>query len=389
MRAGFKVLHNCLIWLPVTQNWMYNMLSHLPDYIETTIVCAKTKNLAKFNVGNIYSKKRDNYIQFAFEEGLKRIGLINYSFLLKRRLKETNAFILHSHFGDRAWEDSHIKKKQNFMHIAHFYGYDVSLLPASNNKWEMRYQQLFERVDKVLCEGSFMANSLKKLGCPKDKVRVYHLGVEVDKLPFIPRVWDKKSNLKVLIAGSFREKKGIPYALEALAKLKNKIKLEVNIIGDTDGQKKHQREKEKIIKVAREHNMMDIINWHGMVDHATLIQEALRNHIFISPSVTARNGDSEGGCPVTIIELSATGMPVISTKHCDIPEVVLDGKTGFLSSERDVNGLYENLIKLLNSENWDEMANMARMHIRKNYNAKIQGEKLAEIYEELLGRVDH
>lgn len=384
MRLGFKVLHNCLIWLPTTQKWMYNMISYLPDYIENTIVCAKTKNLAEFNFGNIYSKKRDSYIPFAVEEGLKRIGLINYSFLLKKRLKETDASILHSHFGDRAWEDSHLKKKQNFIHIAHFYGYDASLLPASNNKWKMRYRHLFENVDRVLCEGTFMANSIKKLGCPKDKIRVYHLGVEVEKLPFKVREWDQKSKLKVLIAGSFREKKGIPYALEALAKLNEEISLEINIIGDADKQKKHQEEKEKIIRIAEKHNMMDIITWHGMVDHATLIQEGLRNHIFISPSVTARDGDSEGGCPVTIIELSATGMPVISTNHCDIPEAILDGNTGLLSNERDVNGLYENLIRLLHSEDWNEMAKMARIHIIENYNAKKQGEKLAEIYEELL-----
>lgn len=384
MQSALNVLHSCPIWLPTTQKWMYNMISHLPDRVENAIICDKTRNLDVFPHKNIHSKK-ETFIPFAIEEGLKRLGLINASFLLKKKLKETKADILHSHFGDRAWEDSNLKIRHHMKQIAHFYGYDVGMIIQEDARWKDRYLQLFERVDRVLCEGSFMAKSIEKLGCPAKKIRVYHLGVEVKRLPFKPRKWDRKSTLKVLIAGSFREKKGIPYALEVLAKLKNNVPLEINIIGDSDKRKKYLYEKENILSAARSYDLMDRITWHGIVSHETLIQEALNNHLFISPSVTARDGDTEGGCPVTIIELSATGMPVLSTTHCDIPEVVLDGETGYLSSERNIEELYNNTIKLLeNADNWDKMAKKARAHISENYNIENQGTELAGIYDELL-----
>lgn len=363
---------------------MYNMIRNLPNQIESRIICDKTINPEYFIIENIYSKKEDLFL-FAIEEGLKRTGLINASFLLKKKLKETDSGILHSHFGDRAWEDSHVKNHLDIKQIAHFYGYDVGMIVREDKRWENRYHQLFDRAERVLCEGTFMAKSIENLGCPPEKIRVYHLGVDINALPFKPRKWDRKSKLKVLIAGSFREKKGIPYALEALSKLRHDVSLEINIIGDSGEKKKYQQEKEKIYSIARKHNLMDIITWHGMVDHETLIKEALNNHIFISPSVTAADGDTEGGCPVTIIELSATGMPVISTTHCDIPEVVLHGETGYLSSERDVEGLYTSMIKLLeNSYQWNEMAEKARFHISENYNLEKQGQELANIYEEML-----
>lgn len=384
MRSGLKVLHSCPIWLPTTQKWMYNMISNLPDRVENAIICDKTRNLDHFPHKDIHSKK-ETLIPFAIEEGLKRLGLINTSFLLKRKLKETGVHILHSHFGDRAWEDSNLKIQDHIKQIAHFYGYDVGMIVQEDARWADRYLQLFDRVDRVLCEGSFMAKSIENLGCPGKKIRVYHLGVDVEKLPFKPRKWDGKSALKVLIVGSFREKKGIPYALEALGKLKNKVPLEINIIGDSDKREKYLREKENILSKARSHGLMDQITWHGMVNHETLIEEALNNHLFLSPSVTARDGDTEGGCPVTIIELSATGMPVLSTTHCDIPEVVLDGETGYLSSERNVDELYNNTIKLLeNADIWDKMAEKARSHITENYNVKKQGTELAGMYDELL-----
>jgi hypothetical protein len=73
----------------------------------------------------------------------------------------------------------------------------------------------------------------------------------------------------------------------------------------------------------------------GFRPQAKMIEEAHRNHIYLAPSVTGSDGETEGGAPVSIIELMATGMPVVSTLHCDIPNVVLDGQTGFLSPERD------------------------------------------------------
>ena len=389
MHSKLRVLHSCLIWLPITQKWMYNMITHLPEMIHNTIVCAKKENINSFSYKNLYSKKED-YFRFSIEEGLRRTGLLNSSFLLKKKLKETNSQILHSHFGDQAWEDSNIEKNPSYKHIAHFYGYDVNMLIQEDEKWKDRYHQLFDRVDRVLCEGSFMAKSIEALGCDEKKIMVYHLGVEVEKLPFKPRVWEKDSVLKVLIAGSFREKKGIPYALEALGKIKNEVKLEINIIGDAGNKEKHQREKKNILAVVKKHDLADLITWHGFVDHDRLIYEAMNNHIFISPSVTAADGDSEGGCPVTIIELSATGMPVISTNHCDIPEVVLDGKTGYLSSERDISGLVDNLLKLLDhSDQWDKMADQARSHIKENYNIEKQGEVLSQIYHNCLSSDIH
>ena len=78
----------------------------------------------------------------------------------------------------------------------------------------------------------------------------------------------------------------------------------------------------------------------GYQPHSTFLREAYENHIFISPSITANDGDTEGGAPVSIIEMAASGMPIISTRHCDIPNVVIDNKTGWLTKERDAKGIY-------------------------------------------------
>ena len=57
----------------------------------------------------------------------------------------------------------------------------------------------------------------------------------------------------------------------------------------------------------------------------------------------AKNGDTEAGAPVAILEAHATGLPVISSYHADIPDVVVDGKSALLAPERDVGTLAKHL----------------------------------------------
>jgi len=78
-------------------------------------------------------------------------------------------------------------------------------------------------------------------------------------------------------------------------------------------------------------------------------------------------------------------MLVVSTRHCDIPEIVKDGETGLLADERDVEGLADKLMWLLNNtKRWSELSMAGRKHVEKEYDARIQGIKLAAIYRDVL-----
>ncbi len=383
--TNIKVLHSYPCWLPLTQTWLYNQISHLPKNIENHIVCERTKNLEQFSLPNIHSLEKAPKWRYIFDTGLRRVKLRHHLGFYVEVAKREEADILHSHFGSVGWTDLEVAKKVNLKHIVTFYGMDVNYLPQTHPMWIERYETLFEAVDLILCEGSHMAQCIVNLGSPKEKVRVHHLGVSVDKIEFKPRTWNLKSPLKILISASFTEKKGIPYALEALGQLQYKVPLEITIIGDAPYQKlSEQKEKQKILGTIKKHNLNSKVRLLGYQPHDVLFEEAYRHHIFISPSVTASNGDTEGGAPVSIIEMAATGMPIVSTTHCDIPDVIIDKVTGLLSEERDITGLLSSLMYLIeNPESWDKMLTLSRKHIEKEYNARIQSSKLTEIYQKL------
>ena len=72
-----------------------------------------------------------------------------------------------------------------------------------------------------------------------------------------------------------------------------------------------------------------------------------RADVFLHPSVVDSAGASEGGAPTTILEAQALGMPVVSTLHCDIPNVTVPGESAVLVAERDPEALADALRDLL------------------------------------------
>ena len=106
--------------------------------------------------------------------------------------------------------------------------------------------------------------------------------------------------------------------------------------------------------------------------------------IFIHPSVTAESGDSEGGAPTTILEAQACGLPILSTTHADIPNVVVPEKSALLSPERDTDSLEKNLITLLNEqERWAEMGQLGRQFIEKYHDITKEVKGLERLYFKL------
>ena len=381
------VVHSVKIWLEQTQTWVYTQVEHLPkDRVESHVVCIGTRNLEQFSVPRVHSLEQHSRLVRLWQLGLQRVGVRHSLGLLSSVSLKVGARLIHSHFGDVGWADRGAVRRARARHVVTFYGYDVSYLPLQPG-WQKRLRQLFASADRFLCEGSHMKQRLTAIGCPENKIAVHHLGVRLEQLPFRPRTWRQGEALRVLIAGAFSEKKGIPLALEALGRVKRGVDLEVTIIGDARANVAESvAEKQKILATIARHGLASRVRLLGYCPHSVMIEEAYRHHLFLSPSVTASNGATEGGAPVSIIEMAATGMPIVSTRHCDIPEVVQDRVTGMLADERDVEGLVGCIEALLaEPDSWASMLNAGRRRVEQEYSALTQGQRLACIYEEIVG----
>ncbi len=375
-------------YLPITENWIYSQIKNLKQY-KPIVYCLDIQNLDVYSVKYIkslnFKRGKINPSVFFNKTCNRLLGFYPSFFYFLHKDKPD---LVHAHYGPGGYSFLPLKKKFKIPLITTFYGYDVNMLPNQEPIWRKRYKRLFQEGDCFFTEGSHMKKCLVELGCPKEKVIVQHLGVDLDRIRFMPRKLNDDEEVKILMAGSFREKKGIPYAIEAIGKLKQNnpnLKIKATLIGDSSGQPREEKEKKKIFEAIDKYKLREIINLMGYQPYSVFIEEMYKHHIFLSPSVTASDGDTEGGAPVAIIEASASGMPVISTLHCDIPEVILNDGSGYCVPEQDIDALADKLEFLtLNPDIWMQMGSIGRGHIENNYDIKKQVINLEKIYGYLI-----
>ncbi len=108
--------------------------------------------------------------------------------------------------------------------------------------------------------------------------------------------------------------------------------LELRIIGDGES-------RAEVEQYIAEHHLEPYTRLLGYQPHQVFHEQLEEAHLFIQPSVTSENGDSEGGAPTVLLEAQACGVPVLATYHADIPEVVRDGESALLAPERDPESL--------------------------------------------------
>jgi colanic acid/amylovoran biosynthesis glycosyltransferase len=381
------ILHSFPIWLPQTQTWMYSQVAELQRLgVDAHVVCERTENLDQFSVANIHRLADEPEWRQVIDKGLRKLRWRRHLNFLVSVGKSTGTSIVHSHFGNIGWANLGAVRRLGAKHIVTFYGLDVNKLPTQFPIWRKRYRQLFEEVNLILCEGSHMARCIVELGCPEYKVKVQHLGVDVDGIEFKPRQWPRGEPLRVLIAASFREKKGIPYAIEALGLLRQEVPIELTIIGDAGPESESQFEKSRILDALEKTGLTEKTRFMGYQPHDVFFREAYQHHLFLQPSVTAGDGDTEGGAPVSIIEVLATGMPVVSTTHCDIPEVVGPALHHLLAPEKDSKALADSIRTLISdSAQWLTLAMTGRSRIDIEYHKIHQAQQLLAYYQNALG----
>lgn len=385
-RPDIHVLHSTAIWLPQTQPWLHDLVRFLPEPIVSHVAAERLENIEQFPVARLHAREDRRVMDRLARRALCRVGQTPAMRHVRRVAETLRPTVIHSHFGNRGWADIGAAAATGARLVTSFYGLDVDRIPRSDPVWRERYGELFRKARWILVLGPHMAERVRKLGCPEEKTLIHHVGVDVATIAFRPRSWEAGRPLRVLMAASFREKKGIPLGLEALARLTKRLPVAITLIGDANEEARSQRERARILATVERWSIGDQLRLMGYQPHAVLLQEAYRHDIFMSPSLTASDGDTEG-TPVTLMEMMASGMPVVSTFHSDIPEVVQHGRTGRLAAEGDPQALLEQLEWLIEQPSeWAPMLARARSHIEAEFDARCQGERLAAVYLDGVGR---
>ena len=122
--------------------------------------------------------------------------------------------------------------------------------------------------------------------------------------------------------------------------------------------------------------LSESVHLTGRIPHDEVIAAFRRAHVYVQHSVTAPDGDEEG-LPVSITEALAGGLPVVSTRHSGIPEVVRDDETGYVVDEGDVSGMAAAMVRMARQpERWDDFGQAARRLLEAEFSVPVVQERL-------------
>jgi len=296
---------------------------------------------------------------------------------VEARAREYGCVLLHAHFGWSGVSGIRTAERLGIPLVTTFYGLDLS---HKKRRWHSRgvYEHLFARGTRFICEGPAMSAHLVELGCEPAKIRIVPVGIDLDEFPF--RVRERRSPLVVLQTARLVEKKGVDLSIRAFAIASDRIgEAQLWIVGDGDL-------RPELEGLARSLGVADRVRFVGEISHIEYRELLEQAHVGIQPSRTASDGDTEGGAPTVLLEMQASGLPVIATRHADIPFVVAaqDG----LVDEEDVPGLAAALVRVagLREPEWAQRSAEGRRAIESLHDASVVAGLVEDVYAEVLGR---
>lgn len=297
--------------------------------------------------------------------------------IFEQHIKKLNPILIHAHFGTDAARVLPLARALQIPLMVTFHGYDATLKDEyarrsfySHRVYLRRKEALKREARLFVAVSEFIKRKLLDQGFLPEKLMVHYIGVDTEI--FQPDLAVSREPV-ILFVGRLIEKKGCQYLIQAMARVQTKLPdAELVIIGDGPLRPELQKLATKLL---HRHRFLG-------VQPPQVVQSWMnRARLHAAPSITSSTGDSEG-LPLVILEAQAMGLPVVSSIHAGIPEAVIHGETGFLTTERDWEGLAEYMLLLLEDDAlWQRFSVAGQRRIRSLFDLKKQTCALEKIYD--------
>jgi len=250
-------------------------------------------------------------------------------------LRQARARVVLAEFGPVAVGALEACRAEGVPLVAHFHGFDASV-ESVLAKYRDGYQRLFEQAAGVVGVSRAMCGRLAALGAPAERLHCIPCGVDTGRFQggqpgLAPPVF--------LGVGRLIAKKGPQHTIRAFALVhRDRPDARLRLLGDGP----LRAECEALVASL---GLGQAVAFLGSGSRSRVVEEMRGARVFVQHSIVAPNGDREG-TPVSVVEAAAMGLPVVATRHEGLMDAVVDGATGCLIEEGDVEGMARHMAVL-------------------------------------------
>jgi glycosyltransferase involved in cell wall biosynthesis len=260
--------------------------------------------------------------------------------------------------------------------VVHFHGFDAARTDILDRN-AAAYRRMFDQAAAVVAVSRAMETQLLRLCCAREKLIYNPYGVDCARFHGADPA---NTSPQLLAVGRMVEKKAPHLTIASFARVvQEHPDARLRLIGDG-----------VLLGVCRDlaaaMGIAHAVTFLGAQPHEIVEREMRQARALVQHSVTAADGDSEG-TPISLLEAGAMGLPVVSTRHAGIPDVVVEGITGFLVEERDVSGMAAHMLTLIrNPALCGELGRNAAAHVRRYYTMEQSIGRLVRVLSAAAGR---
>ena len=366
--------------LPISETFVYNQSINLRRY-EAYLLGSNHPRGAQIelpagfskviNPGNLYGKFKELIF--------KLFGIITED--TYRWIMEKKPVLIHAHSGYDGAVVLPLAKKLGIPLIVTFIGSDASIKDdfikhsyLHRRVYFTRRLELIKEAVKIIVPSEFLKQKLLEKNFPENKLIILHHGIDLKKFP-PNKSYPIYGN--IVFVGRLTPQKGLSYLISAINRLMQEFPMiHLSVIGD--GPSRQEYEKFARAEIPGKYDFLG-------AQTSEIVSEYLsRAYIFSMPSVSMTTGETES-FGLVFVEAQAMGVPVVSFKSGGIPEVVADGETGLLCSERDIDALSYNIRRLLiDRQLHDQMSVAAIRRVHDLFNLDKQNKLLEDLYDSIL-----
>lgn len=346
-----------------------------------------TKNQAKKNKVHVLTIRKGNWKKEEIIEGVNvhrvdflKIPNLKQLFFIKSAIKkglelikENNIDIIHANLDyPSAIIAASLKKKTNTPYVLTVQGtstFKYTNLPL--------IKQLVIHALKTCDFGFPISNALleklKELGLSAEKQKVIPSGVNLNYYKKLKQsVKKNKDKFKILCIARWEEVKGVEYLIRAMPYIVNKFKnIQLQLVG--------YGSQERYLKdLAHELHVDNSINFIGPVSYDKIPSYICSSDIFVLPSVSE-------GLGIVLLEAMAGELPIVASDVGGIPDLVKDGKNGFLIPSKNPKALVEKINILIRnktlSQNMGKKGKQFLIKHKLTWNNTF--ERIMEVYSKL------
>ena len=207
---------------------------------------------------------------------------------------------------------------------------------------------------------------------PKEKVWICPNGIP--EVEYIKQTVQSEVP-KLLFLSNLVESKGVYVLLGACKQLKERgHRFVCHFVGGESKEINRERFQQEVSDRQLEDCVFYVGPQYGE-DKERYFQEAT---LFVQPTF-------EDCFPLTILEAMQHGLPVVSTDEGAIPDMVIDGETGFICPGKNVDALVNSIEKILiDKELCKQMGEKGRLSYKEKYTMEVFEKKFLDILSEIL-----